>query len=1255
MKKEFLIGIIFWIIGISEIQGQYSITGFGLNNSYTQNFDTFEGSSSSIPLHWSLTTSLGYGGFYNRSSSYSNTNGVFALRESPAPGDERSLGCKVAANSGNCTGAGQMYTDFIVANNTGANITGFQISWDIEQYSQSLRATTIDFSYQIGSGSFTQSNISGNTITTATTGSEGNLGAILSTQRSISISNLSITNGVTVTFRFTTCTGSGSGNNAHIGIDNFSFYAEGIPPCSPPSDQATNFTASNILSNQLDLNWTRGNGDNVLVVARAGNPVNTDPTNGTSYTANATFGSGQAIQPGNNYVVYNGNGTGVTVTGLSSGTTYHFAIYEYNDADLCYNLEQLTGNATTTTPTLSVSPTSMSGFTYSAGQGPSPSQSYSLSGVHLTGYPGNITVNGSANYEISLDDMSFSNSVNVPFTSPTLSATSVYVRLKAGLPAGNYNGQTVSNAGGGATTQNVTCNGTVTTPTISVTPATLTGFNYAEGSGPSASQSYSLSGTNLYPSSGSIEVSGTVNYEVSTDNVTFSLTVNLPYSGSNLSATSVYVRLKAGLDPANYNNEIVTNSGGGATTQNVTCSGSVSLSGPPPVVYSMGSGPWLGANMWNTQPNGGGVSVDNPSSSSTSIVIQSGHTIILSEPKQIADLSIENNASLSTNQSTNRYLEIYGSSIVINGSIGSPSDGLSFDINGSDCTLSGGGSINLSRLRKDNDSGGSSTTNLLIENCTVNLSWSTSGALYNNASAGASTQRTFNVTIASSATVNVMGDVVIDGASGTGVAWNDGTFTINGTLNIGRDLLIRTGNPAGGDVNYVINGTVVVDGQVVGAQGVSNGAAIANLTINNGGVLRLNGAAAVFTSISGSRDAFNLNSGSEVDYAGASTQFIHPFTYAKLTSSGGGSKNMIANITVNEGLNLQSGNIVAYGFTLTLGPSGTVQASSSDSYVETNSSGVFQRTVNTTQSIFPVGNTTYNPAWLTRSASSGIYNMRVMDMVLSEGLTGTPILQEVVNRTWDVTTDGAVGNLTLQVQWNASDQLNGFNTGSCFVAHYKPTGWDLDVPGNASGQNPYSRSRSDIMILSAFTVGSGNALPIELAHFRAVRVDNSTHLSWRTLSEINNEYFSIERSGDGKSFLEIGMESGAGFSLHPLDYEHFDHNPLYGTNYYRLRQVDYDGNYTYSPTVSVYFENEIQTPVIFPTVFNDLLTVQLPEETTEPVLLNFFDNCGRRVKSAFVNPGTDVFQLQTSELTPGSYFLKIQTGRNFFTEKLIKH
>ncbi len=136
------------------------------------------------------------------------------------------------------------------------------------------------------------------------------------------------------------------------------------------------------------------------------------------------------------------------------------------------------------------------------------------------------------------------------------------------------------------------------TPTITVSPALLSNFTYNVGSGPSASQSYNLGGSSLTPAAGNITVTAPAHYEVSSDNAAFYASILIPYTLGTLASTSIYVRLIAGLSANYYNNEDVTNAGGGATIMNVTCSGTV-MPGSS-TTYS-----WVGADLgdWTVAAN----------------------------------------------------------------------------------------------------------------------------------------------------------------------------------------------------------------------------------------------------------------------------------------------------------------------------------------------------------------------------------------------------------------------------------------------------------------------------------------------------------------------------------------------------------------------------------------------------------------------------------------------------------------------------
>ncbi len=144
------------------------------------------------------------------------------------------------------------------------------------------------------------------------------------------------------------------------------------------------------------------------------------------------------------------------------GTGGTFAIGRSATAAAADNSITLAGTTAADGPKLAVTPTTRTGFNYVFGSGPSASQSFSLSGTNLTGFPGNITVAASANYETSLDNITFNSAdKTVAYASATLAATTVYIRLKAGLAVGNYDSELITCSGGGSADKTVNCDGYV--------------------------------------------------------------------------------------------------------------------------------------------------------------------------------------------------------------------------------------------------------------------------------------------------------------------------------------------------------------------------------------------------------------------------------------------------------------------------------------------------------------------------------------------------------------------------------------------------------------------------------------------------------------------------------------------------------------------------------------------------------------------------------------------------------------------------
>ena len=104
---------------------------------------------------------------------------------------------------------------------------------------------------------------------------------------------------------------------------------------------------------------------------------------------------------------------------------------------------------------------------------------------------------------------------------------------------------------------------------------------------------------------------------------------------------------------------------------------------------------------------------------------------------------------------------------------------------------------------------------------------------------------------------------------------------------------------------------------------------------------------------------------------------------------------------------------------------------------------------------------------------------------------------------------------------------------------------------------------------SSTNYSNSEALPVELINFGAVENREQVELSWTTASEVDNELFIIEHSDNGEDFREIGTIEGAGTSVSFQNYSFTHEQPSVGINYYRLQQIDFNGEFEYSNLVSI--------------------------------------------------------------------------------------
>ena len=187
---------------------------------------------------------------------------------------------------------------------------------------------------------------------------------------------------------------------------------------------------------------------------------------------------------------------------------------------------------------------------------------------------------------------------------------------------------------------------------------------------------------------------------------------------------------------------------------------------------------------------------------------------------------------------------------------------------------------------------------------------------------------------------------------------------------------------------------------------------------------------------------------------------------------------------------------------------------------------------------------------------------------------------------------------------------------------------------------------------------SATALPIQLTQFTAEKLNRTAALlSFATALEQNNDYFSIERSADGLRFNEIGRVQGAGNSLETREYSYTDNTPLRGINYYRLKQTDYDGKFTFSPVVSLNFDgidrgNGVR---LSPQPVKDQLTVTPEQAFQQDARWELFDLSGRLLQAGTLSAEANNFSIQAATLTDGAYVLRITGDQQVITRKFEKH
>ena len=260
---------------------------------------------------------------------------------------------------------------------------------------------------------------------------------------------------------------------------------------------------------------------------------------------------------------------------------------------------------------------------------------------------------------------------------------------------------------------------------------------------------------------------------------------------------------------------------------------------------------------------------------------------------------------------------------------------------------------------------------------------------------------------------------------------------------------------------------------------------------------------------------------------------------------------------------------------------------------------------------------------------------------------------------WDISRSSAA-NLTsasVKIYYGNDDVVTDVaNLTVCKNTSGAPTTW-IDVNGTATGTPSGSIVSGSFSSFSRFTLGNktggSNPLPIELLSFEAVPESNYVLLNWSTASEINNDFFTIERSRDGINFNPIVQVKSAGNSTSTSYYSARDNNPLDGPTFYRLSQTDIDGKTVALNIISVNYNNSEAFNVYISQLNEGEINFILPFDD-QAISIVITDMAGRIMFSTEQNTTDKIFAILLPKyLETGIYEVNIYREDRKYFKKII--
>jgi hypothetical protein len=496
----------------------------------------------------------------------------------------------------------------------------------------------------------------------------------------------------------------------------------------------------------------------------------------------------------------------------------------------------------------------------------------------------------------------------------------------------------------------------------------------------------------------------------------------------------------------------------------------------------------------------------------------------------------------------------------------------------------------------------------------------------------------------------------------------------------GSSVTIENGGELTLSANLTNNGQVdVLTGGLMTIQGNAGNQTGAGITIQAGAELELYGNLTNNGTSSLGAGLLQLLGTNAQQIGGTSDSEIGELIIAN--SFNGVALTLQSNMVVADELNMQNinGKLDLNGYDIDLGSAGVLSN-------ETNSNRIFCNlgTGTITLSRNLAANTTYSDANLggvgltliTRpsGAAPGITELIRHHGSLDVYHTVAAVTRRSIARYFEIHPTVNTGlNVKMGIGYFEDELVTGSHTEADLIPWRLPDGGDPASETDWQGQFFPSRIEHDVATatltnwvrldsipaFSTWTLSDWNTepLPVELLSFTATANQDKMQvdLEWQTATEINNDYFTVQRSKNGVDFEDVFTKAGAGNSSTVKNYSGVDPSPYLGVSYYRLKQTDFNGSYSYSDVVPVVFSADQRGVYATSWINQDRnIQVMISERSRGTYTLRLFDASGKLVLNEQVNTGKGINHhlVYNPGLAPGIYLLRLEGIRQVYTDKL---